>query len=194
MIYSERKRKKKKNSKMGSISKSASLKHYPNTGNCQDFIFDVLEAIGKKEILEKLISSDSPMGQYMREMRKYGRCDMEFKMNHTFREKFGIKEKVKKFATHTELDLFVKQLETIDPDFKHTHKSEWILLKGFDRAWWIRHLAYPEKEELRPLYEKQENVFDMADLDMSADSMRCCEVLACPFEDPQKTMSIILKN
>ncbi|KAG2393833.1 hypothetical protein C9374_003597 [Naegleria lovaniensis] len=196
MIYSERRRKKKK--KKSTLSKSTSLKNYPNTGNCQDFIFDILESIGKKDVLEKLMSSDSPMGQYMRDMRKYGRCSMELKMNHIFRDKFGIKEKVVKFATHKDLDLFVKQLEHIDPDFKHTHKNEWILLKGFDRAFWIRHLAYKDKEELRPLYEKQENVFDMTDLDMSADDStmmthQYCEILACPFDDPTKSLSIILK-
>ncbi|KAF0982663.1 hypothetical protein FDP41_011593 [Naegleria fowleri] len=199
MIYSERRRKKKKKNS----TKSTSLKNYPNTGNCQDFIFDILESIGKKDVLEKLMSSDSPMGHYMRDMRKYGRCSMELKMNHLFRDKFGIKEKVVKFATHRDLDLFVKQLEHVDPDFKHTHKNEWILLKGFDRAFWIRYLAYKDKEELRPLYEKQENVFDMTDLDMSVDDScmiassssnhRYCEILACPFDDPTKSLSIILK-
>ena len=127
-------------------------------------------------------------------MRKYGRCSMEFKMNEAFREKFGIKEKVKKFASHKELDLFVKHLENTDPDFKHTHKNEWILLKGFDRAFWIRYLAYKDKEELKPLFEKQESVFDLSDLDVQDSMEACCEVLACPFDDPQKTMSIILQN
>ena len=191
MIYSERKRKKKSKKPKKS---SKSLKNYVNTGNCQDFIFDILDSIGKREVLENLLNSDSPMGQYMRDMRKYGRCQMEIKLNPAFREKFSIKEKVKKFLTHSELDLFVKQLETKDPDFKHNHKNEWILLKGFDRAFWIRHLAFKDNPDMRPLYEKQENVFEMTDLDMSDSTLGCCEVLACPFDDPQKTMSIILKN
>jgi len=66
MIYSERRRKKSKNK--SKKSGKTSIKKYGNTGNCQDFIFDVLESIGKRDVLENLINSDGPMGQFMRGM------------------------------------------------------------------------------------------------------------------------------
>ena len=90
---------------------------------------------------------------------------MKFSMDQQFREDFEINEKVIVFKTHNELDLFVKSLLSKDPDFISSHRSEWVLLKSFDRALWLKHSKYPELKEYIPLENKKDE-------------------LDCPFGDP----------
>ncbi|KAL9644307.1 hypothetical protein ABK040_005768 [Willaertia magna] len=67
-----------------------------------------------------MIKSKGPMGSYLREIRKYGKCSMKFKMSKDFITKFQLPtdKKVKKFTTHKELDLFVIHLLDIDNNLK----------------------------------------------------------------------------
>ncbi|KAL9652858.1 hypothetical protein ABK040_010890 [Willaertia magna] len=168
-------------------------------GNCQDFIFDILSSLGKVHILEEMIKSKGPMGSYLREIRKYGKCSMKFKMSKDFITKFQLPtdKKVKKFTTHKELDLFVIHLLDIDNNFKENYPNEWKLLKSFDRAFWIRHLTYKENVRFRPYckhVEELDNSFQHCCSDDSIDSVTLKEILYCPFDDPQKTLSIVVNK
>ena len=108
---------------------------------------------------------------------------MEFHMDHQFRQEFEKKESSVKFQTHKELDLFVQGLKDKDLEFEFKYKSEMILLKSFDRAFWLRHFKFPQDDNWKPLKieKKQEN----GDIDIQ---------LGCPFDDPQETNSIRLTN
>jgi hypothetical protein len=58
-------------------------------------------------------------------------------MDEKFRETFDIKEKTVKFNTHEELDDFTNNLLKVDCEFQFKYKSEWNLLKSFDRYLFI---------------------------------------------------------
>jgi len=97
--------------------------------------------------------------------------------NKEFDKKFGIK-KITKFQSHKEVDLFVKKLISIDFEFESRYKSEYELLKGFDRAFWLRHYAKHENEIYLPLNYHIDEESGKIDSD-------------CPFLDPSKTGSIL---
>jgi hypothetical protein len=84
-----------------------------------------------------------PLGQFLTNLRESGTCDMEFPMDNNFREIFKIKEKSKKFNTHEELDSFIHYLQKSDMEFELKYKNEWVLLKSFDRAFWMRYYKFP---------------------------------------------------
>lgn len=128
------------------------------SGNCQDFVEEVLHRLGIEPKFEGLL------GQYLSEMRRHGKCEMVVKLDDKFKEKFKRNETDVYFETHKELDQFVNSLIDIDPEFNEHHKNEWILLKSFDRAFWLRH------------YKDMSNTIYQSDTH-------------CPFEDPKNTLS-----
>jgi hypothetical protein len=113
----------------------------------------------------------------MEALRKEGKCDMKFQMDSQFREDFQIQEKTITFKTHLELDTFVQKLLEKDVDFSTKHRSEWVLLKSFDRALWLKHSKFPNMEEYTPLMKEKDSV----------------NHLHCPFGDPTITSFLGLK-
>ena len=59
-------------------------------------------------------------------------------MDDNFRERFGFSERSLHFKNHQELDIFVNKLEIKDMHFKKHYPEEYMLLKAFDRAFWLR--------------------------------------------------------
>ncbi len=49
-------------------------------------------------------------------------------------KKFNQKEKKIEFKTHKQLDTFVEELISIEPDFQSKYKDVWNFLKSFDRG------------------------------------------------------------
>ena len=72
---------------------------------------------------------------------------------------------VRIFETHRELDLFVKSLLRVDIHFGLNYSQEWILLKSFDRAFWLRYLRSKENEKYAPL-----SVSESIKIDQSANT------------------------
>eukprot|EP01080_Neovahlkampfia_damariscottae_P009179 gene9179-1267_t len=146
-------------------------------GNCQDFVHDLLDQLGVKT--DHIYNGS--LGEFLKKLRKQGKCDMEFHMDHQFRTDFELKESSVKFKTHKDLDVFVQDLKKKDLEFEFKYKSEMILLKSFDRAFWLRHFKFPSDDNWKPL--KIEKTQENGDVDIQ---------LGCPFDDPQETNSIRL--
>ncbi|KAF0984907.1 hypothetical protein FDP41_000806 [Naegleria fowleri] len=144
-------------------------------GNCQDFVDEILEAVG----VDKKAIYQGAMGAYFERLKKKGKGGMKFFMDDNFRKKFNIpaQQKNVKFKTHTQLDQFVQQLLDIDPVFELNHPYDFQLLKSFDRALWLRHLAKPKIPEWEPLREEVQG-FDGVEMH-----------LKCPFGDPNESFS-----
>jgi hypothetical protein len=96
-------------------------------GNCQDFVDDLLDKLHVKK------QFTGPVGEFFNTLRKKGTCDMVFKMDESFCQKFETEPKVK-FTSHEQLDLFMKKLVDKDPVFQLNHVESWYLLKSYDRA------------------------------------------------------------
>lgn len=126
------------------------------TSNCQQFVDDLCKA------LDINLQLQGTVGDYLSSLRESGKCDISYSIDDgivvylyhftiiEMRVKFNIKDKVKKFASHKELDDFVRFLTEQDPSFPQTHAMELGLLKSFDRAFWLRHYKHPEDETYKP--------------------------------------------
>jgi len=128
-------------------------------GNCQDFVDDVLQALDIK------LNFDGPMAKFIERLRKTGKCNLQFEPDPAFIEQYGLSEKLFKFTDHGSLDRFVNDLLKKNPNLMAESRSEWALLKSFDRAFWLKNAKFPERREYLP---------------------HCNEhgVLGCPFGDP----------
>lgn len=148
---------------------NVNLKGEPFKGNCQDFLDAVLEKLGIK-----LNFDGTPLGEYLLEMKKKGTCDVSFKPNEKFREKFSIAETKIEFNNHFELDEFVSKIVEISGMARFEFPAEWMLLKSFDRAFWLRHIRNPNDNRFKPLGTYDEETGR-------------CETCNCPFDDPRNT-------
>jgi hypothetical protein len=161
-------------------------------GNCQDFVLDVLKA------LNIALDLSGPVEAYLKDMKKHGQCRMKFPLDDTFKEHFQIKEQSLQFETHRELDEFVNRCIVLDPNFgKSNFVQEYQLLKGFDRAFWMRHLEQLSREESKrdtnhaafePLTESENTI------DLETFEERIQERCVCPFDDPRNTVSFLDKS
>jgi len=118
-----------------------------NENNCQQFVDDLCHELGLN--LDKLLHG--PLGEYLKSLRSKGQCDITFPISDEMREALEIKEKFKKFTTHEELDSFVAACVEKDPQFEENYKEHMLLLKSFDRAFWLRHFKLPEDKQFIPL-------------------------------------------
>jgi len=148
-------------------------KNKKEEANCQDFVHEILEKLGIK------LDFKGPLGQFLTNLRETGLCDMEFPMDNNFRQCFNIKEKSKKFNTHEDLDNFVHYLQKTDMEFELKYKNEWVLLKSFDRAFWMRYYKFPN--DTRWCSCKKKDVDEDGDVEYSVN---------CPFGDPEESYSI----
>ena len=147
-------------------------------GNCQDFVEAVLSRLGIKWQIE------NPYIRYFFEqLKKKGSTDLKlfFKkedadQENSFVQKFKLLSQSGstagqgtysiKFATHEQLDQFVLRCLRIDPMMKTNYPEVWGILKGFDRAFWLRHLAWEEMKERkrRELVSIERNLFKISQL------------------------------
>jgi hypothetical protein len=137
-------------------------------GNCQDFVDDLLYALGVNP------NFNGALANFISNMRDKGKCAIEFTPDKAFKTKFGLKKTTYDFATHSELDEFVDTLILTDSLFKANHPSEFALLKSFDRAFWLRHFKSPEDKKLQPLRKEVRGHY----MDL------------CPFGNPRDTKSM----
>jgi len=130
-------------------------------------------------------------------MRKKGKCKAEFKMSEEFQSHFGVREKKVKFETHEELDQFVLSLgedfygETRDPKWK----DEYILLKSFDRGFWLRHIRKEDDQseagkQCRPLFR----TVTVPDFSLGGSVEKEILIHSCPFNDPRESGSILVQT
>ncbi|KAL0478810.1 developmentally-regulated protein [Acrasis kona] len=139
-------------------------------GNCQDFVENVLAALGLK------YNFDGAVGAFMKKLREDGTCKIQIEADPQFRKKFEFAERKNCFNSHKELDEFVLHLLQVDPEFDKNHKQEWMLLKAFDRALWLRHYKFNNDPKWMPHITEEEGGEP---------------TMTCPFEDPKVTRSIL---
>lgn len=153
-----------------------------NHGNCQDFVDALIKKLGIR-----IEYKETALGEYLSRMRKYGYAKACFKLSPDFKEYFKIKQddfkELKRennlneliFETHEELDKFCEYLKSVEVEIETKFKYEWLLLKGFDRSFWIRYYTYKskhqKKKENEPLKNQESDII-------------------CPFHDP-KEMSFV---
>lgn len=130
--------------------------------NCQTFVDDVLKEFGVD--MKKF---KGPFGEYLKRMRMFGQCEIEFPISSELREKAELREAGRKqFGSHKEIDEFVQMIVDKFPTFEREHEDEWALLKSFDRAFWLRH--WKDKTDARFIPIEA----------------------GCPFQDPEQTTSL----
>lgn len=114
------------------------------SANCQQFVDDLCKALGVP------INFEGPLGEYLNNLRSRGECELDFPITPDMRVNLDIKEAKKRFHTHQELDDFVKFLIGKEPMFMENYPMEWMLLKSFDRAFWLRHFKHPDDPKFLP--------------------------------------------
>ncbi|KAL0476247.1 hypothetical protein AKO1_004217 [Acrasis kona] len=129
--------------------------------NCQQFVDEICN------VLDIPIKFEGPLGEYLNAIRERGECDLEFPISTEMREQLEIRDKKRRFETHQELDEFVCMLIDKDPQFENNFPAEWMLLKSFDRAFWLRHFKVKTDDKFTP----------------------GCDAGECPFKDPEVTAS-----
>jgi len=129
--------------------------------NCQQFVDELCN------VLDIPIKFEGPLGQYLHDLRERGECELEFPISADMRVEMQIRDKKKKFESHRELDEFVLECLQKDPQFENNYAAEWMLLKSFDRAFWLRHFKVKTDEKY----------------------IGGCHLGECPFKDPEQTTS-----
>jgi len=119
--------------------------------NCQHFTQAILNTLG---IDINTCNSIPPLvKEYFKKLKKYGVCSMDYVLPPVIQSSFSFKEIT--FKSHQELDQFwltvcANHREWVNTDEGQQHDS---LLKGFDRAFWIRRSSSqernPENEPVR---------------------------------------------
>lgn len=139
--------------------------------NCQDFV----EAILKK--LNLSMPQKGAFGNYIKKMREKGLCSMEYSPDKSLRDAINLQESYQ-FKTHEELDIFVhdliKKCSSQAIIFRHDYTGDEMLLKAFDRAFWLRHFRNQNDIACKPLMKKDTP-----------------EENDCPFKNPYETMTFM---
>jgi hypothetical protein len=181
-----------------------SNKESKNHGNCQTFVESVLHQLGM---------SFNPSGSllhFFERIKQTGSSKLVFPISNSFKSKFKLDQDEFKFKTHIELDKFVIQLLSIDPEFITHHKDEYLLLKSFDRSFWLNyshsmsHFIKDESvleilesnsqsseevdEKIRQLKEQIEN--KKRSIEETKPYINDEDSFDCPFDDPNHTNSI----
>jgi hypothetical protein len=104
--------------------------------NCQHFIDELCKA------LEIKLEFKGALGTFIEQLRKTGQCDLRYTLTEELQKQLGVDYNSRQFNTHKELDEFVTQVRMVNPtyfDIDPVGKDDWILLKSYDRAFWLRH-------------------------------------------------------
>lgn len=130
--------------------------------NCQHFVDELCRVLGLE------LKFKGALHDYCEKLRTNGSCELNYTLPKEVKEKFGFTQEVFKFTTHTELDEFVNTILKKDPlFFDKGRQDDWLLLKSFDRAFWLRYYKNKKSEEFKP----------------------CSS--GCPFSDPATSGSIM---
>lgn len=135
-----------------------------NQGNCQDFCNDILARFGLKHSWKM----DDALGKFFIKMQELGESELIYEPSYEMREKLHLDEHYL-FTSHVDLDALVNKLVTHPVhNLEIRQSSDWLLLKNFDRAFWLKFLANDAMGV--PL------------------EYRDVEQCACPFLDPRGTI------
>jgi len=164
-----------------------------NGGNCQNFIDDVLHHLG---LAYKLQQVPPCLRTYLIRLRQGGYGEMEMEPDYDFAKTFKIQFKRYVFRSHQELDEFVNHLTAVEPDFQWRYKYEYYMLKAFDRAFWLKHLAMPQIKNYQPLLllESSTSTTDVDNKEATNNVKKSINLNhCCAFGDPRRISMIDFK-
>ncbi len=139
-----------------------------NHKNCQHFVDEVCEALGIE------LNFGGALQNYIKQCRTFGTCEIKYIIPDEVRTALDLKDKEIEFKTHAQLDDFVRSVAGKLPDFFPANPDDWMLLKSFDRAFWLRVFRFPTKVEYAP-HECHHETYSTS----------------CPFGHPRATNSIV---
>jgi hypothetical protein len=132
--------------------------------NCQHFVDDVLKCMNIKMDFKGSIKD------FINNLRVKGNSALEYRVPKEIREKCQFKDSTIVFNTHKELDEFCSKINENVEVFQQKYAEDYLLLKGFDRAFWLK--LFRDRKNPVYAYSKGKNGE--------------CE---CPFSDPERTFS-----
>jgi hypothetical protein len=150
-------------------------------GNSHDFVTDMLQAIGVK------FNCTPQMRTFLDNVSKNGTSKLEFCMDNDFKKKFGAVQDAIVVKTHSDLDVFVKDLLKTDPKFEIHYPGEYSLLKSFDRTLWMKYFTLCSKHN--QLKDIQNDVEILKLKEEIKKNMAHSE--SCPFKAPTLTGSFL---
>jgi hypothetical protein len=137
--------------------------------NCQAFVDDICAALNIE------LKFGGSLNEYLKQLRKNGRCALKFYLTPTLQKTLGMTESSVTFANHKELDKFVHTINEKDSMYLDiTAPDDKVLLKSFDRAFWLRYFKSKTEEDWAP-EEVDEKTYHTS----------------CPFSHPNATKSIV---
>ena len=141
---------------------NSNMTYSQQKANCQHFVDDICRVLGLE------LKFKGALGEYCERLRTFGSCELNYSIPKELKEKCGFSKDTFKFETHLELDNFVHEILKKDPMyFERGKQDDWMLLKSFDRAFWLRYFKNKKSEAFKP----------------------CTE--GCPFSDPTQSGSIL---
>jgi hypothetical protein len=107
------------------------------TGNCQQFVSELLRRAKRDACFDNLPEGIQTV---LKKVQETGMMKMELRITKEFGSYFGITGNCIEFSTHGQLDRFVSDLCSKDVNFMSSRiwKTEKMLCKAFDRAFWLR--------------------------------------------------------
>lgn len=142
---------------------NANYQYSQQKHNCQLFVDELCKA------LDISLNFNGALGNFLQQLRKTGQCELAYTLTPELQKNLGTQESVKQFKTHKELDEFVTMVREKMPTYFEMDpvgKDDNILLKSYDRAFWLRHFKNKKAEEYAPAHN-------------------------CPFNNPTVSGSII---
>ncbi len=147
---------------------NANYQYSQNQKNCQAFVDELCEVLGIE------LNFKGALNDYLVQLRKNGKCDLKFFLSDAMRELLGTEDKYKTFETHQQLDDFVKSVMDKNSCFFDQSPDDWMLLKSFDRAFWLRWYKNKSDERWSP-----REVDDRG------------YMTSCPFDHPNNTQTMV---
>lgn len=183
-------------------------------GNCQQFIESLCSRIGVQ------LPTNGPLSSWLNTLRKYGKCELQYKPSDDFKKKYDIQKSKVSFPSHCDLDRFVQQLIAKNPLFPDVDKDVYMFLKSLDRAFWLRHYKFQESIQrfesqierfesahqsdsqsmivtpTRKVIAIREQIKELVEQDKDVRPLEATQDdeehdCLCPFKDPMDTHSIL---
>jgi len=147
---------------------NASYEYSQHHKNCQHFVDEICSSLGIE------LNFGGALQNYIKQCRTYGRCEIKYIVPEEIQKALEMTDNEIEFKAHIELDDFVRQVANTLPDYFPANTDDWMLLKSFDRAFWLRSFRYPTRSEYMPTECSQETFHT-----------------SCPFNHPRATNSIV---
>jgi hypothetical protein len=147
---------------------NTSYEYSSTSRNCQTFVDELCRKLGID------LSFTGSLANYINQCRTTGNGDLKFPLTEELKRVLKTDADYAKFNTHIELDKFVDKINDIYPTYFDQHPDDRLLLKSFDRAFWLRYFNEKNNNDCKPEEVNESNFYS-----------------SCPFQHPYQTCSIM---